>query len=1726
MKSRAPRPRRGSRFGPLLPLRIVMGFLIAIAAIVMVARLSYSALKDTVGSAQRVTNALLVVERVEAILSTMTDAETGQRGFMLTGEEKYAAPYMNAKALLAGEIATARALVADDPQQQRRLQALERVCADKMAELARTIALRRQGDPEGALAIVRTNRGTELMEHIRAITTEMASEERRMLAAHQAERLGAWRVSLFVIVGGAAFLLAYIVAVAFRTSRDYRERRIRMWVRTGQIALSERIQGDQRLEKLADRVLGFLAVYLDVQAGAVYLAEPDGRFRRFAGYTVAGAADPDLMRSGDGFLGQAAKENRALHLQKVPEGYMPVRPSLGRRNPVELFVAPASVDGVVYAVIELIFSRRLEAADHTLLARAFESLGVAVRSSKDRSRLEAVLEAAQRQGEELAQTNMQLEQQARVLKRQKDDLSMFNSANFSSIATDAKGVIQIFNVGAERMLGYTAEEVVNKITPADISDPQEIMARAKSLSVELETQIAPGFEALVFKASRGIEDIYELTYIRKDGSRFPAVVSVTALRDADGAIIGYLLIGTDNTARKRAEEDLLKAGALERAIFQSANFSKIATDAKGVIQIFNVGAERMLGYTAEEVMNKITPADISDPREIIARAKALSVELETQIAPGFEALVFKASRGIEDIYELTYIRKDGSRFPAVVSVTALRDAENAIIGYLLIGTDNTARKRAEEALVKAGALQSAIFNSANFSSIATDAKGVIQIFNVGAERMLGFTAEEVMNKITPADISDPQEIIARAEALSVELETPIAPGFEALVFKASRGIEDIYELTYIRKDGSRFPAVVSVTALRDADGAIIGYLLIGTDNTARKQIEAEQTQLGQRLRDHQFYTRSLFESNIDALMTTDAPGIITDVNKQMEALTGCTRDELIGAPFKNFFTDPDRADAGISLALSKRKVTDYELTARDRDGKETVVSYNATTLYDRDRRLQGVFAAVREITERKQYERSLREATHRAEHANSAKSEFLANMSHEIRTPLNAVIGLGYLLEHTTLDEDQRQLLSKIQFGGRALLGVINNVLDLSKIEAGEMSLEDEPFDLPELVRDLGQMLAPQAVAKGIELIVQCATAMPRMVKGDASRLRQILTNLLGNSIKFTESGHVELKVSCNEQNSDRIRLRCTVQDTGIGIAPAVLERMFTPFTQADASTTRRFGGTGLGLSIARRFVELMSGEIGVTSAVAMGSTFWIEIPLRIADDIDGALSTHGLKILVVDSGGDAPERPLAMARALGWSPKVAETGEQVLAALSNTQPNTWPDVLILDLHLHDMDAHQLIARLEKECDHGELPPVIVVADLAQSYIDHQQLMRTADVMLVRPLTSSALFNAVNAAVSKQPDSLERVLQCTNFHELRAQWLAGVRVLVVDDSDINLEVAQRILEKQGATVTTCSDGLAALEHVRVHHPVLDVVLMDVQMPTLDGNEATRRIRGELQLTLPIVALTAGALVGERQRALEAGMNDFISKPFDPQALIRKVRRLVEQARGEPIAMVILDTEPTRPATDRPIMSSIDAGVVQQMFGDDLPLFKSLLARMLRESADLALPTAVSPDDEATRSELKGRVHKLKGSAGMIGATKVMRLAGAAEVALQEDRTAAVVEWILGQLALALITLREESAPLLKRSEREAGAGAEAVKCSNVENADIEELCALLECQNLAAIDKFGLLSPSLSERVGAVRFDRLRDAIDNLQFQLGAELLRETLLMERGKSRPRVGSVF
>jgi PAS domain S-box-containing protein len=729
------------------------------------------------------------------------------------------------------------------------------------------------------------------------------------------------------------------------------------------------------------------------------------------------------------------------------------------------------------------------------------------------------------------------------------------------------------------------------------------------------------------------------------------------------------------------------------------------------------------------------------------------VELATPITPGFEALVFKASRGIEDIYELTYIRKDGSRFPAVVSVTALRDAQDVIIGYLLIGTE-----------LKAGALQSAIFNSANFSSIATDAKGVIQIFNVGAERMLGYTAAEVMNKITPADISDPQELIARAKALSVELATSITPGFEALVFKASRGIEDIYELTYIRKDGSRFPAVVSVTALRDAQDVIIGYLLIGTDNTARKLVEEEQKKSDQRLRDQQFYTRSLIESNIDAIMTTDPSGIITDVNKQMEALTDCTRDELIGAPFKNYFTDPERAEAAIKLVLSEKSVTDYELTARARDGKQTVVSYNATTFYDRNRTLQGVFAAARDVTERKRVEAELQQAKAAAESASATKSDFLASMSHEIRTPMNAIMGIADLLAKTSLSPEQDKYVQIFRRAGDNLLNLINDILDLSKVEASQLELEQTGFSLHDHLEKVMEMVAARAHEKGLALVCEIAPNVPNDLVGDPTRLRQVLLNLLGNAIKFTESGEVSLRVAPDGNSAVPTALRFTVSDAGIGISADKLGRVFERFTQADSSTTRRFGGSGLGLTISKRLVELMGGRIWAESAVGNGSVFSLVVPFEvwpgatlravIPVDTGPEPALPALRILLAE---DSPDNCIITVAYLEGTPYRVEIADTGAIACKMFVAGHY-DLVLMDRQMPIMDGLTATRTIRKWEQANDRPPTPIIALTASALKGDREMCLAAGctAFLTKPIKQEVLLRAIKEhSIATPPSSKE-----------------------------------------------------------------------------------------------------------------------------------------------------------------------------------------------------------------------------------------------------------------------------------------------------------------------------------------------------------------------------------
>jgi PAS domain S-box-containing protein len=669
--------------------------------------------------------------------------------------------------------------------------------------------------------------------------------------------------------------------------------------------------------------------------------------------------------------------------------------------------------------------------------------------------------------------------------------------------------------------------------------------------------------------------------------------------------------------------------------------------------------------------------------------------------------------------------------------------------------------------IKTGALQEAIFNSAYFSSIATDEKGVIQIFNMGAERMLGYVASEVVGQITPADISDPQELIARAIQLSTELGTTITPGFEALVFKASRGIEDIYELTYVRKDGSRFPAIVSVTSLRDADDKIIGYLLIGTDNTARKQVEAAQALLDQQLRDQQFYTRSLIESNIDALMTTDPKGIISDVNQQMIALTGRTRNELIGAPCKNFFTDPRRAEAAIRRVLAENKLTDYELTVRSKTGEETVVSYNAATFHDRDNNLRGVFAAARDVTERQRFERTLQQKNVELEHATRMKSEFLATMSHELRTPLNAVIGFSEALNDGLvgeMTESQHEYIGDIFTSGQHLLSLINDILDLSKVEAGMMALELEVVELGGLLANSLSIVRKRAAAQHISLKLENEEDLGSPLL-DVRKTKQIMYNLLSNAVKFSGTGgRITLSARRVPRSSvGRLEgawavqnfptpeneygefIEITVADSGIGISKDDMAKLFQAFSQIDSSLSRKFAGTGLGLAMVKQLAELHGGSVAVTSAEGQGARFGVWLPLRaplkpvqpdkeapprVAPATEVARPDQRVALMVEDDDRAADLVRLLL-EAEGFAAIRADSAETAL----EMAPGQHLSLITLDVRLPGMNGWEFLALIRRDPALASVP-VVVIAGVVDTNL---ALSGGAAAVLQKPVSRAQL---------------------------------------------------------------------------------------------------------------------------------------------------------------------------------------------------------------------------------------------------------------------------------------------------------------------------------------------------------------------------------------------------
>jgi len=790
------------------------------------------------------------------------------------------------------------------------------------------------------------------------------------------------------------------------------------------------------------------------------------------------------------------------------------------------------------------------------------------------------------------------------------------------------------------------------------------------------------------------------------------------------------------------QESLLKMGALQDAIFNSAYFSSIATDEKGVIQIFNVGAERMLGYMAADVLNKITPADISDPQEVIARAKSLSLELETTIRPGFEALVFKASRGIEDIYELTYIRKDGSRFPAIVSVTALRDVDSKIIGYLLIGTDNSVRKQVEEEQKKLDQrlrdqqfYTRSLIESNIDALIATDPSGIITDVNKQMEALTDCTRDELIGAPFKNYFTNPE--LAEKAITRVLSEKKVTN----------------YELTARSRDGKETVVSYNATTFYDRDRKLQGVFVAARDVTERKMAEELK-------RASSMYARSLIEASLDPLVTISAQGEITEVNEASVQATGVPREQLIGTDFSDYFTDPKEARASYQKVFSDGLVRDYPLAIRHTSGRIMDVLYNAAVYKDDNGQVQGVLVSARDVTERKRLDQALQEtnielerAKSMAEKANLAKSNFLSSMSHELRSPLNAILGFAQLMDsdNPPATQSQKASIDQILHAGWYLLELINEILDLAVIESGKLSLSEEPILLAEVMLECQAMIEPQAQKRGITLIFP-QFENPCFVRADRTRLKQVLINLLSNAIKYNvKKGSVE--VVCTQSMLGRIRIN--IIDTGAGLPPEKIIQLFQPFNRLGKEGGAE-EGTGIGLVMSKRLVELMGGVIGVESQVGVGSVFWFELssttaPQLSVDHVEPSIEiqTHikqGAPLRTLLYVEDNPANLKLVEQLIARRPEM-----RLLTAVNGNigielARNHLPEVILMDINLPGINGIQALKILREDPAMAHIPVLAISANAMPS--DVKKGMEAGFFRyLTKPIKVSEFMAAIDTAL-------------------------------------------------------------------------------------------------------------------------------------------------------------------------------------------------------------------------------------------------------------------------------------------------------------------------------------------------------------------------------------------
>jgi len=1086
---------------------------------------------------------------------------------------------------------------------------------------------------------------------------------------------------------------------------------------------------------------------------------------------------------------------------------------------------------------------------------------------------------------------------------------------------------------------------------------------------------------------------------RKSGGYRWFRISGQALWDQNGR--AYRMAGSlvDITEGKTAQDELHKLSLAT----EHSPASVVITNRKGTIEYVNATFCEVTGYSAEEAIGQ-------NPRILKSGNLPASFykELWDTILSG------KTWKG-----DFINRKKNGEEYWESASISPIKNDDGKISHFVAVKQDITERKLQEQRFQE-------LINAAPDAMVIVDERGEITLVNSQTERLFGYDRQELLGK--KVEILVPEDKRAAHPANRKRyMETP-----------SVRAIGGDLGLEAQAKDGSRIPVDISLSPIKTADGMLVVASI--RDVTERKKAEDAIKNSEQRL-------AQIIDFLPDPTWVINNEGKVVTWNRALEKLLAIKAEDMVGKgnyeyalPFygerrpvlidlvKDW--DADFEEKYISVKkVGSNLISESFHPALGKGGM--FLQGTAGLLYNSEGNVTGAIESLRDITDPKRMEAELIQAKQAADEANKAKGDFLANMSHEIRTPMNAVIGMTHLALKTDLTQKQRDYLTKIQSSANSLLGIINDILDFSKIEAGKLDIEAVDFNLDDVLDNLANLVTVKAQEKeNLEVLFDAAPDVPRNLIGDPLRLGQVLLNLANNAVKFTETGEIVVSIEMASLQSDQVTLKFAVSDTGIGLTKEQAGRLFQSFTQADTSTTRKYGGTGLGLAISKKLVGMMGGEIWVESEYGRGTTFHFTAELGLGKEKakkQFALGNdlRGMKVLVVDDNITSREILKDLLESFSFEVELAASGEEGITEIENADSGKPFELVIMDWKMPRMDGIEAATRLKNHPLLNKIPAIILVTAYGREEVMRKAENAGLDGFLIKPINASVLFDAIMQAFGEEiPETSRLIRRQTETEALKA--IRGARILLVEDNEINQQVAREILEGAGLIVTIANNGQEAVDAVQKNN--YDAVLMDVQMPVMDGYAASREIRNlksEIR-NIPIIAMTAHAMAGDEEKSLTAGMNGHVTKPIDPDQLFAALLKWVKPDEQRVVAgktagapQPSVQQRPGATADDLPeSLPGFDLAAGLGRLMGNKRLYRKLLldfgSKYTGAAGDIRKSLA-----EGNFQQAHSFVHNLKGLAGNLAATDLQAATIAMEKLIKGDQQKVATSAQLDQTMAAL-----------------------------------------------------------------------------------------------------------